>query len=201
MVTADFLSKLGLFVINNFLDAETCSRLISIATTTEGEPAKVTEKKEVGLDPDTRKTIQFMLDEPMESQILSRILSIKPELESHFHVTLDTCQKPTLLGYSIGHYFRLHKDMNDDPDYPQSIRNRQVSISILLNNADENDTPQTYSGGALTFYGLLPDPRVKWKGFPLQGEEGMLIAFSSRTFHEVQPITRGYRYSIVTWFV
>jgi predicted 2-oxoglutarate/Fe(II)-dependent dioxygenase YbiX len=34
----------------------------------------------------------------------------------------------------------------------------------------------------------------------LKPEEGLLIAFSARMMHEVQPVTRGNRYSIVTWY-
>jgi predicted 2-oxoglutarate/Fe(II)-dependent dioxygenase YbiX len=48
--------------------------------------------------------------------------------------------------------------------------------------------------------GGLRDKYVLLGGFPLQPEEGLLIAFPSRMMHEVQPVTRGKRYSIVTWY-
>jgi SM-20-related protein len=201
MVKADFLARLGLFVINNFFDLDTCAELRSKGLAAQGKPATVTEGSKNFLDPDYRKTIQISMDPNVEQQVHSKILAIQPKLEEHFQVKLTGCTPPLFLSYSVGDYFRLHRDTVDNSDLPESIQKRQVSVSILLNNAEEQDTPLTYSGGALTFYDLLKDPRLKQRGFPLQGEEGMLIAFSSRVLHEVQPVTRGQRYSIVTWFV
>jgi SM-20-related protein len=34
----------------------------------------------------------------------------------------------------------------------------------------------------------------------VQGETGALIAFPSEMLHEVTPITRGERFTIVSWF-
>lgn len=201
MVTPDFLAKLGLFVKKNFLDAETCNELRGSALTAQGKPATITQGDQDILDPYTRKTNQIPLSPEMEHEMVARLLAIKPELEKHFRVTLSGCQGAKLLAYSVGDYFRPHADTVDSDDYPQAIKKRQVSVSILLNNADQEEKPLTYSGGALTFYNLLHDPRLKLRGFPLQGEEGLLIAFSSRIVHEVQPITRGERYSLVTWFI
>jgi predicted 2-oxoglutarate/Fe(II)-dependent dioxygenase YbiX len=53
----------------------------------------------------------------------------------------------------------------------------------------------------LTFYGLLPGPAWERIGFPLRGEEGLLVAFRSEILHEVTAVRQGDRYTIVTWFV
>jgi SM-20-related protein len=37
-------------------------------------------------------------------------------------------------------------------------------------------------------------------GLPLSGEPGLLVAFDSAMVHGVTPVTRGERYTIVTWF-
>lgn len=58
----------------------------------------------------------------------------------------------------------------------------------------------SYGGGNLVLDGLLDDPRLKTIGFPLNGEEGLLIAFRSETYHEVIAVTRGERYSIAAWY-
>jgi SM-20-related protein len=80
------------------------------------------------------------------------------------------------------------------------VRERQVSAVIFLNSAAEARGPESYSGGALTFYGLIDGPCWRGYGFPLVGEQGLLIAFRSDVLHEVTVVTRGERYSIVTWF-
>ncbi len=168
--------------------------------TLPGKPATVTSGSQDIYDDATRKTYQVALAGDIEVEIHSRILALQPELESHFHLTLQGCRPPILLKYSVGDYFRLHTDTTKDPELPEGIKKRQVSISIMLNNCEEEDDPDSYSGGALTFYDLLPDPRLRLKGYPLQAEEGLLVAFSAWHKHEVQPVTRGERYSIVAWF-
>jgi len=200
MVKAEFLSRFGLLVIRNFLDAGTCEEYRSAAMRLQSKRATIADGGEEYLDPDTRQTNQIELDPKLESELHARILSVRAKLEDHFHEQLTGCTRPVFLTYGVGDYFKLHRDTVDDPDLPESIQKRKVSISILLNNSDEQDKPFTYSGGALTFYSLMNDPRLKSRGFPLQGEEGVLVAFPSRTLHEVQPVTRGERYSIVAWF-
>jgi SM-20-related protein len=200
MVTADFLSRFGIFVMKGFLDAETCRNLRQAIASSPGKPAIVANGSDESLDLYTRQTTQITVDDQTRDDIRNRLVEIQPQLEKHFGIRLNDCELPRFLAYREGDFFARHRDTNDNPDLSEAIKKRQVSIIILLNNAQEGETADTYSGGALTFYDLLPDPRLKTRGFPLQGEEGLLIAFSSRAMHEVQPVTRGIRYSIVTWF-
>jgi predicted 2-oxoglutarate/Fe(II)-dependent dioxygenase YbiX len=201
MISADFLSRMGLFVIKKFLDPESCEALISAAPYADGKLATVTSEGQDIYDENARKTFQITLPKEMESAMYSRFMAIRPDLETHFHITLEDCRAPLLLLYGVGEFFGRHGDTNDDPNLPEIIKKRKVSVVIMLNEAKEQDEPNSYSGGALTFYELLPDPRLKSRGFPLQAEEGLLIAFPSRMIHEVQPVLRGHRYTIVTWFV
>lgn len=64
---------------------------------------------------------------------------------------------------------------------------RKLSISVQLSD------PQDYEGGDLTFNfggsGLEILPK----------EQGKAIAFPSYVLHEVQPVTKGTRYSLVAW--
>jgi SM-20-related protein len=200
MVRAEFLSKFGLLVIRNFLDSNTCEQYRNAALRLQSKRATIAEGGAEYFDPGTRQTNQIELDPQFENELHTRLLSVQPKLEDHFHEQLSGCTRPVFLTYGVGDYFKLHRDTLEDKNLPESIQRRKVSVSVLLNNCDEQDKPLTYSGGALTFYSLINDPRLKSRGFPLQGEEGVLIAFPSRTLHEVQPVTRGERYSIVSWF-
>jgi SM-20-related protein len=200
MVSADFLSRMGLFVRKNFLDAETCKTVRSAAGSSEGKRATVTIGSQDIYDEKSRRTHQLSVRTDIVTDIHSRLLSIKPDLESYFRVDLKGCRPPVFLSYGIGDFFQAHEDTTDDDDLPEAIKVRKVSVVVFLNGTSEEERPDTYSGGALTFYNLLRDPRLKARGFPLHGEEGLLIAFSSRLTHEVQPVTRGNRYSIVSWF-
>jgi predicted 2-oxoglutarate/Fe(II)-dependent dioxygenase YbiX len=201
MVSPEFLSRLGLFVIKNFLDPEICEALIAASHIGEGKQATITTGNQDVYDENARKTFQVALPKELENDVYSRLIAIRPDLEAHFQTKLEDCRAPLLLCYGVGDFFQRHYDTYEDPTLPEAIQKRKVSVSIMLNECKEEDVPNTYSGGALTFYNLMSDPRLKMRGFPLQPEPGLLIAFSSRLVHEVQPVLRGKRYSIVTWFL
>ena len=71
---------------------------------------------------------------------------------------------------------------------------------MFLNGATPGD-PAGYSGGSLTFFGLMDDsPSGESVGLPLAGETGLLVAFPSHLVHSVSPVTAGERYTLVSWF-
>jgi PKHD-type hydroxylase len=78
-----------------------------------------------------------------------------------------------------GHY-RQHVDS------VFGIATRKVSVSIQLNPSEE------FEGGRLLLYkSAVPiDPELV---------QGKLVAFPSYTLHEVTPVTKGTRYSLVCW--
>ncbi len=200
MVTADFLARMGFFIQKKFLDAETCNRLRMAASLGVGKRATVTTQGKDVYDEKARMTFQVTLSEELERNIHGRILALQPGLESHFGLKLTDCIPPRFLSYGVGDFFQKHEDAADEEEFPEAIKTRKVSVVVFLNRPDEENRPDTFSGGELTFYNLLTDPRLKSHGFPLQAEEGLLIAFSWRTTHEVRPVTRGNRYTLVTWF-
>ncbi len=58
----------------------------------------------------------------------------------------------------------------------------------------------SYQGGALDFYGLIPDTRMTNRALSLTGEAGLLVAFPAVMMHGVSPVITGERYTVVTWF-
>jgi PKHD-type hydroxylase len=64
---------------------------------------------------------------------------------------------------------------------------RKLSISIQLT------TPEEYEGGELKLYDGEEEGTVMSK------EQGTLIIFPSYVLHEVMPVTKGERNSLVTW--
>lgn len=90
--------------------------------------------------------------------------------------------------------------MTDDPNAPQVVRDRRLSVVMFLNDPSTEPAPDCYGGGALVFYGLL-DEANKLAGLPLFGQGGGLVAFLPHVSHAVEAVTHGTRYTIVTWFV
>jgi PKHD-type hydroxylase len=68
----------------------------------------------------------------------------------------------------------------------RSSGTRKLSVSIQL--SDSND----YEGGDLLLY-------IKQNPLQLPKEQGMALFFPSYTLHEVTPVTKGIRYSLVAW--
>ena len=105
-------------------------------------------------------------------------------------VAAESCQ---ITRYTKDGFYTWHKDgigshneVYDNPEQPFLHGNtRKLSMSIVLN--DE------YEGGDFEMSGLKePLPRL---------EKGSIIVFPSFIDHRVTPVTKGTRYSLVTWFV
>ena len=96
--------------------------------------------------------------------------------------------------YDVGMYFNNHMDFSCDRD---AIANtRKLSVTVQL--SDEND----YEGGDLLLdYADMED--WSWESdsnkLVCPREQGTVIVFDSRWVHQVQPVTRGTRYSLVKW--
>jgi len=199
MPKADFFTRLGLFAAPDFLSPEECQSLRAEMRTAVRSPATVREQgDDYGVDEEARRTKRAEVSSQAFSLVEERLNELRPQLEEHFETSLSGFQKLGFLVYGEGDYFQRHVDRGPDPDAADFARERRVSAVVFLNDETEEPEPDTYGGGALTFYGLLGDERV---GLPLTGEQGLLIAFPSDAIHEVTPVTHGERYTVVTWFV
>ena len=200
MPEPDFFSRLGLFVVQDFFSLDFCAALRRQARAVAHCPATVVGQDE-RLDETIRSTRRAQIAPETVSLLHSRLVTIKPQLEQHFKVRLTGCEKPQLLVYRESDFFVAHRDSSDYPDAPQDMRERKISIVVFLNAPSDEAVPESYSGGSLTLYGLVDAPEWQKYGFSLAPEPGLLIAFPSKIFHEVTRVTRGERYTVVSWFV
>lgn len=202
MPSADFFSRFGLFVKKEFLEPELCERLRTEIRKADGSPASVRLSGDsYGVDTDTRRASWREVSAAMVSEAERRLLDTKPAVEQHFRVTLKGCQPLQFLLYREGDFYRPHSDRADDPAAGAMTKERQVSAVVFLNGTSEEPRDDAYGGGSLTFFGLMAGDRGKSLGFPLEAEPGTLVAFPSSLVHEVQPVTHGERYTLVTWYV
>jgi PKHD-type hydroxylase len=80
--------------------------------------------------------------------------------------------------YTKGDFYGLHKDADE-------TNNRVLSVTVQLSKSSD------YKGGDLIFdYDKQPMERV----------QGTVVIFPSYVYHEVTPVTKGKRYSLVQWF-
>ena len=129
-----------------------------------------------------------------------QLRAIQPALEQYFQLRSAGWQDLGFYIYEAGDFFAPHQDCAAEPIAPDQIKARRISVSILLNDERSDIDAEPYEGGTLVFHGRRGDGFGPWFSIPLEGEEGMFVAFRSDWMHEVQPVTSGRRYSIVTWF-
>jgi predicted 2-oxoglutarate/Fe(II)-dependent dioxygenase YbiX len=199
-VEPEFFANFGLYVARNFLDPALCAEFRSQASVATGIAATVRrEGSQYAVDEEIRRTKVAEVSEQSEALIQERLLALKPVLDSHFGVATTECRRPQFLVYRPGDFFRAHADSSRDPAAPAFSTRRRVSIVIFLNG--EGLEQESYAGGSLVFYDLMGDPRARDHGFPLTAEAGLLVAFRSELVHAVIPVTRGTRFTIVSWLL
>lgn len=73
-----------------------------------------------------------------------------------------------------------------DPNVWKNPHNRKLSIVVQLSD------PSEYEGGELKLHN-------SHEPTPITKQRGMVVMFPSYTLHEVTPVTKGERYSLVAW--
>lgn len=193
MPAPEFFARLGLFVMPNFFDEALCADLVGAAQPSCWEPAWIAGTQTgPRLDEEVRKTLVAPMARRHWDAVNGRLEELRPALARHFGLPLSGFEEPQLLRYRPGCFFTPHRD--------DGHTGRQVSASIFLNDQTNGSGHGSYSGGSLVFYSLVGGPRTAHFGFPVVGQRGMVIAFRSDVLHEVEKVTAGERYSVVSWF-
>ncbi|HKG59091.1 MAG TPA: 2OG-Fe(II) oxygenase [Pyrinomonadaceae bacterium] len=187
----------NLFLLPNFLDAETCAHLRAALAAAPKTQAPVYIQGTEGLvHENVRKTTSVHPAAENFSEIHARLLQQQSAIEQHFGETLHDCERPQFLRYQKGDFFVRHQDGNTRQLDFDHLRIRRISIVVFLNDHSVEPRDGGFSGGVLTFY----DPADQTMTFGLEGETGLLVAFTAETFHEVLPVTSGERFTIISWF-
>ena len=104
-------------------------------------------------------------------------------LNFHYNLSDEDKELAQISKYSVGQFYGEHRDFGTNDD---SIT-RKLSLTVQLSDED------SYEGGDLIFYnGSIKDKAPRGKG--------SVIVFDSRLFHEITPVIKGTRYSLVKWY-
>jgi len=107
---------------------------------------------------------------------------------SGWNIELDAAEACQIARYEEGGHYDFHFDgtglarINLPTDKYIHNKTRKMSVSVILND--------DYEGGDFEFF---DDPE------PVRGGKGTVIVFPSYHVHRVTPVTKGTRYSLVTW--
>ncbi len=97
----------------------------------------------------------------------------------HYRFKIDAMETPHFCEYREGECSPLHNDFASDAN-----TNRKLTLIVFLSD------PNAFTGGQLHLYPFLKRD--------IQ-QQGNLIIFPSYIMHQVEPVIRGVRYSLVSW--
>ena len=125
---------------------------------------------------------------PQVNELMHHV--VKQVINPFYQFEVDSSEVPQLLCYGLGGHYQPHIDGEGvwtAPDQTQLWRktvDRDLSMVLYLN--DE------FEGGDFVF----PDLHIR-----IRPEPGLLVCFPSNRYyrHGVEPVTKGNRYSMVTW--
>ena len=184
-----------LFVERGFLDAATLAEVFAAVRASRGRPATVYGRGDSGsVDERVRRTTRVSPPVEVEELVRRLLLSRMGAVGEHFGLSLDELEEPQFLRYEAGDYFVAHQDGNTGM-LRSEREGRKVSAVIFLNDQAEKSETGAYGGGSLAFH-----PRGASEPLRLRGEAGTLVAFRAETTHEVEPVTRGERFTIASWY-
>ena len=194
-------TQLGIYTEEGFLDREACESLKASVRAGRRERALVYEGgTDYVLNESRRSAVKVGVSVDVAAAVKEKLLSKCEEFSRRFGIEMKDCQEPTFLVYKPGDFFEPHRDYNESRNAPDNVRQRRVSAVLFLNDESAGGVVGEYEGGRLAFYGLLKVPRCRHIGIPVRGKAGMLVAFRSDVFHQVSPVTKGERFTIVSWF-
>lgn len=104
--------------------------------------------------------------------------------EQYYNFDLTCIETLQYTEYKVNQFYTKHIDCfsKEDNDYP-----RKLSFSIQLSD------PSEYEGGELILHTGKIEPEIAIK------QKGSIIFFPSYLLHEVTPVTKGIRKSLVGW--
>ena len=167
---------------NNAFSKEECKTIINIAKDKGLTGGKTGGKVNIEIDVRDSK-ISWLYPSDNIDWVFRRVTDMTLNLNERFF-------KFDLFGLNEGFQFtnyeapsgKYGKHIDRTINFPV----RKLSISIQLTN------PEEYEGGELYLYN-------DDKGTVMDKTQGTLILFPSYVLHEVMPVTKGERNSLVTW--
>lgn len=168
------------------LDEKTCNKIIDLAT--EWQTAGVVNNLTDDSKPDTdiRVTDVTWCNEQWVYDLVWDYLNMANN-NSNWNFQIDSCEAMQIARYNKKGHYDFHVDGNGITKFENNNKftrgkTRKLSMSIVLND--------DFEGGEFEFFNKAK----------INSKKGTVIVFPSYMLHRVKPVTKGTRYSLVTWF-
>jgi len=118
--------------------------------------------------------------------------------DSGWNFQWDTSEVCQFTKYKLNQYYHWHCDSFHSPyntpnDLTKHGKIRKLSVTVSLSD------PKEYKGGELQFDFYNQKKKKNIVTCKEIFEKGSLVVFPSFVWHQVRPVTRGTRYSLVIW--
>ena len=194
---------------DNAIDKNTCNKIKNLARgkweesavdarkDTTPEERKTGRKSDMRHDPKVRQSDVFWTNDQWVYDVIWPYMEDANQSGGWcYHIkAAESCQ---LTRYKKGGFYNFHSDGRGDhisvynqPDNAYMHGHvRKLSMSVILNDG--------FEGGAFEF---ASHNRDMCNIVPIEPKLGSVIVFPSYMDHRVAPVTKGIRYSLVTWFL
>lgn len=201
-------------VIKNFFTPELCKQLVDLVKKDdEFDRAKVKEEVIEGIIDanvvtDIRKTNIYTLDDFYNDYYEKQFLKHKPEIEAHFNAVMTLSTDIQVLEYKEGYFYVKHADdssefVDEDGETVgfKCVAPERKLTTVLFGSSHNDRLPDDevgFEGGELLFNYLFDKDGNSVKIKPKAGD---MVIFPSNPYfsHEVLPVTKGYRLTLVQW--
>ena len=197
------------FVFEKVIDNKTCNKLkrlgskkwesaaVDTKKDTTDEERKKGREPEIGVDKKTRITdVAWTNDQWVYDTIWPFMM--QANAEAGWHYDIKSAESSQVTRYKKGGFYSFHKDgggchlakYNNPTNAFLHDHVRKLSMTVLLN--------ESFEGGDFEFASYNKE---KCTITPVEMNQGDIVVFPSCMEHRVAAITKGIRYSLVTWFL
>ena len=179
-----------IWFFDSALSPDDCDKIIQEGKKISTIDAKINSQKGRELVPEHRngKISFFSKDSFVHSIFTDYILRANIEASWNFNIRGKGGIQFTT--YSKGDFYKWHKDCS----YKETEPHRKLSVTVQLTR------PEEYEGGQLEFKLFNYYKEEILKTSPKINNRGTVIVFPSMVWHQVTPVTKGTRYSLVQWY-
>ena len=168
---------------NDFLSKEECNKIVKQGKELRLKPGGVgtfNEQKEI-----RQSSISWIYPNVENAWLFRRATDAITNLNSRFFkFNISGLNE----GFQFTNYKYPHGQYGKHVDRGFDLTIRKLSLSIQLTD------PKKYKGGDLKLY--VDSAK---EGLTMEKKQGTLVLFPSFTMHEVMPLTKGERNSLVAW--
>ena len=163
------------------LTDEECERVIALGAARVNRAAAVDQRTDLASRDYRVSQIAWIEPDPDAQWLYHRLAVMFAQVNAAYRFELTGfAEALQFTCYGPDQYFGWHVDIGAD-----ETSSRKLSVTIQLS------APDDYAGGDLTFHGAAD--------MPIARARGCATCFPSYLAHQVTPVTRGLRRSLVAW--